>query len=93
MQKSYLALDRYKVVIDGVSKESLLTGLQGEGTANRRDQIAWSMNYLSQAQKAGLTVLAIEYLKEPLAVAAARQRHRAMGFIPFVGDRLLDRLP
>lgn len=88
-----LALDRYKVVIDGVSKESLLTGLQGEGTANRRDQIAWSMNYLSQAQKAGLTVLAIEYLKEPLAVAAARQRHRAMGFIPFVGDRLLDRLP
>lgn len=88
-----LRRQKYVAAIDGVSKESLLTGLQGEGNANRDDQIDWSMIYLVPAQNAGLTVLAIEYLQSPSDIATVGARHRDLGFIPFFATRLLDRLP
>ena len=88
-----LSLDRFNSVIDGVSKESLLTGLQGQGTENRSDQIAWSMNYLTKAQQVGLPILTIEYLTAPSDIADVQQRHQALGFKLFSGERLLDRLP
>lgn len=94
-QNAEIALSKapYRATIDAVSKESLLTGLQGEGTANRPDQIAWSLNHLLQAQLTGLTILTIEYLRAHEDVAAVQERHRTMGFVPFLANRLLDRLP
>jgi cysteinyl-tRNA synthetase, unknown class len=91
--ENLLVNPRYRDAIDAVSKESLLTGLQGPGLNNRSDQAAWSMNYLVPAQRAGLTILAIEYLESPADIEIARRRHRAMGFAPFFGNRLFDRLP
>lgn len=91
--ENLLTTPRYRDAIDAVSKESLLTGLQGPGLNNRADQVAWSMNYLVPAQRAGLTILAIEYLETPADIEIARRRHRAMGFAPFFATRLLDRLP
>ena len=88
-----LVNQRYREAIDGVSKESLLTGLHGPGTPNTVDDIAWSMAYLAPAQGAGLTILAIEYLDTASDIEAARQRLRAMRFKPFFAHRLLDRLP
>lgn len=88
-----LAMPHYRNAIDAVSKESLLTGLQGKGVNNRPDQIAWSMNYLMPGQRSGLTILTIEYLDEQAEIERIRRRHRAMGFVPFFGTRLLDRLP
>jgi cysteinyl-tRNA synthetase, unknown class len=88
-----LAIRRYRDAIDAVSKESLLTGLQGQGVNNRPDQIAWSMNYLVPAQQSGLTILTIEYMEGHGDRERIGRRHRAMGFVPFFGTRLLDRLP
>ena len=88
-----LAEPRYREVIDAVSKESLLTGLQGQGVSNSMDQISWSMPYLLMAQESGLTVLVIEYLDDSPENDAVRQRHRIMRFRPFLAKRLLDRLP
>jgi cysteinyl-tRNA synthetase, unknown class len=91
--ENLLAQPRYSDAIDAVSKESLLTGLKGEGINNQPDEVAWSMNYLVPAQRSGLTILTIEYLDMPRTITAVQRRHRAMGFVPFIGNRLLDRLP
>ena len=88
-----LANPSYRGAIDAVSKESLLTGLQGTETFNRGDQVGWSLDYLLPAHRAGLTILAIEYLSEPNNIAFVRDRLASIGFIPFIGVRLLDRLP
>ncbi len=87
-----LTLEGYRSAIDAVSKESLLYGLQGEGTRNRPEQIGWSLHYLSIAKRAGLPILAIEYLDAPTEIASARRRLRDLGFVPFFATRLLDRL-
>jgi len=85
--------EAYRAALDGVSKESLLFGLRGEGVENTPEQIAWSMPLLNAAVAAALPVFAIEYLSDPNQIAAARQRLFQLGFIPFFGHRLLDRLP
>ena len=85
--------ERYVAAIDAVSKESLLTGLQGPGQPNRDDQIEWSLAYLVPARQAGLTVLAIEYIEDEGRRAPVAATLRGLGFIPFFGTRLLDRLP
>lgn len=88
-----LLLGRYVAAIDGVSKESLLTGLQGAGMPNRADQIEWSLAYLEPAREAGLTMLAIEYVDDEKQRELIASNLRAMGFVAFFGTRLLDRLP
>jgi cysteinyl-tRNA synthetase len=87
-----LTLERYRKAIDAVSKESLLYGLQGEGERNRPEQIGWSLHYLNAAKRAGLPILAIEYLHAPSEIASARRRLNDLGFVPFFATRLLDRL-
>ena len=84
---------RYRAAIDAVSKESLLTGLQTPGSENSVEQIAWSMKYLLQAQRAKLTILTIEYPASSDEIERYRVRNKSMGFKPFFGQRLLDRLP
>ena len=88
-----LPIRRYRAAIDAVSKESLLFGRNGPGVPNTPEQIAWSLHFLTPARRAGKPVLAIEYLDDPAQMAAARQRLAGLGFIPFFGNRLLDRLP
>jgi cysteinyl-tRNA synthetase len=83
----------YLNAIDGVSKESLYTGLQGLGVNNLPSDIAWSMNYLVPAKRAGRTILGIEYLDDPVKIEAVRKLYQTAGFTPFFGSRLLDRLP
>lgn len=85
--------DRYVATIDGVSKESLMSGLQGQGQPNRPDQIEWSLAYLEPARKAGLVILAIEYIEGEEQRDDTARKLRALGFVPFFGTRLLDRLP
>jgi cysteinyl-tRNA synthetase, unknown class len=88
-----LASQRYLDAIDAVSKESLLTGLTGHAIPNSTEDIAWSLGYLQLAQEAGLTIFAIEYLSDTSLVAAATAQFLQLGFTPFFGNRLLDRLP
>jgi len=88
-----LASKQYLDAIDGVSKESLLTGLKGQGAPNSNADIEWSLRYLRRARDAGLTIFAIEYLDNASLVAAAASEYLRLGFVPFFGNRLLDRLP
>jgi cysteinyl-tRNA synthetase len=88
-----LADPRYVATIDAVSKESLLTGLQGPGIWNRAEDVAWSLNHLQPAQRNGLVVLDIEYISDPVERILARERLDRLGFKPFFGSRLLDHLP
>jgi cysteinyl-tRNA synthetase len=84
---------RYRSAIDAVSKESLFTGLAGEGTENRAEDTGWSLSYLEPAQRDGLVIFAIEYGAGHPVVAAATRRLKTLGFKPFVGGRLLDQTP
>ncbi len=84
---------RYLDAIDAVSKESFLTGLRGHEVPNSPSDIEWSLHYLRPARSEGLTILAIEYLDDALLIAAATDRYLRLGFVPFFGNRLLDRLP
>ena len=88
-----LSNSAFRGAIDAVSKESLLTGLQGEGVPNTVEQIAWSMSFLSQAQNAGLVVLAIEYVSVPNQQSSIARRLQSMRFKPFIANRLLDVIP
>ncbi|MEA1832376.1 MJ1477/TM1410 family putative glycoside hydrolase [Methylobacterium durans] len=85
--------DAYCGSIDAVSKESLLYNLHGEGVENTDDDVRWSMTYLERARARGLPVLAIEYLDDTVTRLRARARLTRLGFVPFFGNRLLDRLP
>ena len=84
---------RYLDAIDAVSKESLLTGLQGEQVPNSREDVEWSLARLLPAKSAGLTILTIEYLHDSSLAERAAKEHASYGFVPFFGSRLLDRLP
>jgi hypothetical protein len=83
----------YRHAIDGVSKESLLANLHGEGVFNRKEDVAWSLRYLREAQAHGLPIFAIEYLDATLSRWRASLTLARYGFIPFFGNRLLNRVP
>ncbi|WP_173932865.1 endo alpha-1,4 polygalactosaminidase [Chelativorans sp. Marseille-P2723] len=88
-----LTRQRYLDLIDAHNKESLLTGLKGEGIENDRRDVVWSLGYLRKAQAAGIKMLATEYLADMEAIASARKHLTSLGFLPFFGHRQLDRLP
>ena len=91
--EALLTDESYRTALDAVSKESLLFGLGGEGLENTPEQIAWSERLLREGSAAGLHVFAIEYLSDPERIEEARRRLLQLGFTPFFGHRLLDRLP
>lgn len=80
-------------LIDAHNKECLLTGLAADGQANRPADINWSLGFLKKAQSAGITTLAIEYLRDPAIIEEVRGRLVSLGFVPFIGNRALDRVP
>ena len=84
---------RYRSTIDGLNKESLLTGLHGPNRFNTPAEVAWSLGYIDQARDAGLKLLATEYASDPAVVRKATKRLRELGFTPFVGRPALDRMP
>jgi cysteinyl-tRNA synthetase len=88
-----LAEPRYRAVIDAVSKESLFYGLQGAGIANSAADVAWSRKGLDAARQAGLPVFTIEYLDDAATATEVQRAHRALGYVPFIATRQLERLP
>ncbi|WP_439572144.1 endo alpha-1,4 polygalactosaminidase [Phreatobacter sp.] len=83
----------YRSVIDGLNKESLLTGLGGENVPNRQIDIDWSLTRLRRAQADGVKMLATEYLSDPVLRATTEAQLTSWGILPFYGVRALDRLP
>jgi endo-alpha-1,4-polygalactosaminidase (GH114 family) len=58
--------------------------------ANKPDDVAWSIQLLQVAQRAGRKVLIVEYLKDPLKMAAATTRILDEGFVPYFAPRQLN---
>lgn len=83
----------FRNAIDGVSKECLLYGLAHHESENSKADIAWSLGGLNAARRDGIPVFAIEYLDDLQKIDAARKELKRLGFIPFFGNRALDRLP
>jgi cysteinyl-tRNA synthetase len=75
--------------IDGIAKEDLLYGVRRAEEANKPDDVAWSVELLQMAQKAGRKVLVVEYLKDPEKMAAAANRLLEEGFVPYFAPRRL----
>ena len=84
---------RYIEAIDGLNKESLLTGLSGEGINNQAADVRWSLSHLRRAQTSGIVTFGTEYLAGRQEDLAVSEQLRALGFKPFIARRQLDRLP
>jgi cysteinyl-tRNA synthetase, unknown class len=76
--------------IDGIAKEDLLYGVRRAEEPNKPDDVAWSIDLLQAAQKAGRKVLVVEYLKDPAKMAAAAMRLMEEDFIPYFAPRRLN---
>jgi cysteinyl-tRNA synthetase len=87
-----LGEQRYLAAIDGVAKEDLLYGSDGDGERNSDSRIAQSSKKLEAATAMGLTVLAVEYLSDATKLERADKELRSRGLIPYFGPRGLDRL-
>jgi cysteinyl-tRNA synthetase len=84
--------DSYIVAIDGIAKEDLLFGVDGEGRRNGTGMIRDSMARLKRATEAGKQVMVVEYLQDPRTVAATRIEIQELGFVPYFAPRGLERL-
>lgn len=87
-----LAAPDYLSTIDGIAKEDLLFGVQGEGIRNQPEDIRHSGAHLQLARRENKPVFVVEYV-DAGAVSAAREELRQYGFIPYFAERLLDRAP
>lgn len=78
--------------IDGFAKEDLFYGISHKETANAPSDVEWSSGLLRQAQAAGRRVLVVEYLSDPDVAHATAEKIAALGFVPHIARRELDRL-
>lgn len=87
-----LADPTYLAAIDGIAKEDLLYGHDGEGKPNKPDYIQLASDRLSIATRANLPVLVVEYtlVRETADKLAAEITGK--GFIPHFSIKSLDRL-
>ena len=84
---------RYMAAVDGIGKESLFYSgeLGKEQKPNRALDINNSVDLLNLFKAAGKLVLCVEYVPDRLW-HQVRQRISAIGFIPYCGPKLLDKL-
>jgi len=82
----------YLEAIDGIAKEDLLYGVEGEGKRNDAEMIRDSTQQLKHASEAGKQVMVVEYLSDPRIIATTRTELQELGFIPYFAPRGLERL-
>jgi cysteinyl-tRNA synthetase len=83
---------RYLSAIDGVAKEDLLFGGDGDAERNSGSSIQQALRQLAAARAMGLPVLAVEYLSDATQIERADAELRSRGMVPYFGPRALDRL-
>ncbi|MEE2951845.1 MAG: endo alpha-1,4 polygalactosaminidase [Pseudomonadota bacterium] len=88
-----LQYDAYRQNIDGMNKESLLTGLRCQDCMNSAEDVTWSLDFIEKARNDGLKLFATEYLSDSALIEPVRKRLAYLGFTPFLGVRNLDKLP
>lgn len=80
----------YAAAIDGVGKEDLFFGLDGDGTLNSKGELRASLTPLQRFLASGKPVFLIEYLDTAEARALAHKNADALGVPLFIGSRELD---
>jgi len=84
---------RYLRTVNGINKEDLFFGLSGPEIPNTEPEVKWSLVRLRAAQQHGMEIFAIEYLHDEQKISIAKRRFSELGFRPFFGHRMLDRMP
>jgi len=87
-----LKSSKYLSVIDGIAKEDLYYGLDGDGSRNASQEINYSRKLLDIARKAGKFVLNVEYLSDKGTISTYLKDVSKTGYVPYVGPRDLDKL-
>lgn len=77
----------YRAALDGVAKEDLLYGIEGDGRENSADDVASSRALLQRARADGLPVLVVEYLSDHAQRARAYAQLKADGYVPLFATR------
>ena len=80
----------YAGTIDGIGKEDLFFGLDGDGSLNSKGELRASLTPLQRFLASGKPVFLIEYLDTPEAKALAHKNADALGVPLFIGSRELD---
>ncbi|HWV22214.1 MAG TPA: MJ1477/TM1410 family putative glycoside hydrolase [Devosia sp.] len=80
----------YAAVIDGVGKEDLFFGLDGDGAPNSKGELRASLTPLQRFLASGKPVFLVEYLDTADAMALAHKNAAALGVPLFIGSRELD---
>lgn len=82
----------YLAAIDGIAKEDLFFGVDGDGRRNDKGTIETSVDLLRRAQEAGKHIMVVEYLKDPAVIEMARTEILELGFVPYFAPRGLERV-
>ena len=82
----------YRNIISAIGKEDFLFGIKRDEQPNPKAEISWSKKALLLARKAGLPVLAIEYLTNIKKLKQASKKFKSLGFVATFSNRELDQL-
>lgn len=77
----------YRAVISAQAKEDLLFGLDGDGRANKKQEVAECLQCIVPAAAAGLPILVVEYLDDAKKRERARNMLAGHGFVGYFAPR------
>ena len=78
--------------LDGAAKEDLLFGVDHSETANPKDMVRESLNYMRLGKRSGLKIFLLEYVKSRDSIKTLRTLARRENFLLHLSERQLDHL-
>jgi len=86
--------NNYVNVLDGLGREDLFYGYDGDNVPTPVESTDWMLAYLDRAKSLGIEVLAIDYCWDPARMDDSAIRNEAHGFVSFAApERMLDVIP
>jgi cysteinyl-tRNA synthetase len=85
-----LADEAYRETIDGMGKEDLFFGIDGDGIPNARADIRASLTPIAALIASGKPVFLVEYLTADDQIQLVRRNAAQLGMPVFIADRELD---
>ena len=83
----------YRAAIDGIAKEDLIYGIEGDGRRNRESDIVKTLALLSSVKGMGLPVFVVEYLDEDDKRREVQKTAAEFGFPILFAKRPLNEPP
>ena len=80
----------YKQAVDGIAKEDLLYGIEGDEEPNAAREVAYSTNQLGLARTGGKAIFTVEYVRSPDLIEQIRSQVEPLGFVPTFAPRALE---